>query len=209
MEPTPANQSTPWNVRPDSPGRPAASERRGTCIGRWRARPFRRVCLRTAARITSGWTMSRRPRRTRPVLGEHGRWRRRLGVAHRDRRRPRGTRRRPPGGGASGFREALLRFRDLRLPLDEVFLAIHMAYTLGLADLLAAETIVSARSIIEGFRSQPLLELLEQAVETGPPARLRNGGPERLQARRGCRRPRWKCGASRGVGSVGRARPSC
>jgi tetratricopeptide (TPR) repeat protein len=73
------------------------------------------------------------------------------------------------------YRDALRQIRDLRLPFDEILLAVDMAYVLGPSDPTAAETITSARAIATGLRSKPLLDLIDQAVETGPPARLRTG----------------------------------
>lgn len=75
-----------------------------------------------------------------------------------------------------GYREALRQLRDLRLPLDEAFLAMDMAYVLGPTDPIAAEVIASARSIIAGLHSAPLATLLEDAVANGPHPRLRAAG---------------------------------
>jgi class 3 adenylate cyclase/tetratricopeptide (TPR) repeat protein len=72
-----------------------------------------------------------------------------------------------------GYREALRLIRDLRLPVDEVFLAVDMAYVLGPTDPLTAEVVASARSIVAGLHSKPLMALLDEAVASGPHQRLR------------------------------------
>jgi class 3 adenylate cyclase len=65
------------------------------------------------------------------------------------------------------YRDALARLRDLRIPIDEVFAAIDMAYTLGGDEPVAAEAIATARGNIARVRSQPLGALLDTAIATG------------------------------------------
>jgi hypothetical protein len=62
------------------------------------------------------------------------------------------------------YRDALRRWRDLGLPLDEAFTAIEMATLLDPADPVVCAAADRAREILVPLRAEPFLDRLEAAM---------------------------------------------
>jgi class 3 adenylate cyclase/tetratricopeptide (TPR) repeat protein len=65
------------------------------------------------------------------------------------------------------YRDALARLREFRLPIDEVFAAIDMAYVLGASEPIVAEAVADARGIVARTGIGPIGALLDEAVAAG------------------------------------------
>ena len=84
------------------------------------------------------------------------------------------------GAAVAGFRAAASRLAELRLPIDDVFLAIDMIYTLGPSEPFVAESASRARATLTRLKATPLLELLDEAIAHGahePAHGTRSGSP--------------------------------
>jgi hypothetical protein len=66
------------------------------------------------------------------------------------------------------YHDALRRFRDLGLPVDEAFTAIEMATLLDPAEPEVRAAADSAREILTRLRAQPFLERLDAAISRSP-----------------------------------------
>jgi len=66
-----------------------------------------------------------------------------------------------------GYRDAIGRLRTYRIPVDEAFCAIDIAWTLGADDPTAAEAVAEARRIASRLGSKPLAALIDEAVASG------------------------------------------
>ena len=67
-------------------------------------------------------------------------------------------------GATERYRDALRRYRDLHLELDEAALAIDMAYVLGPSDPLTIETVARARTVFATNHARTYLDHLEVAA---------------------------------------------
>jgi hypothetical protein len=70
-------------------------------------------------------------------------------------------------GAAAGYREAMRRYRELRLDLDLGLMAIDMVYVLGPNDSLTREAVASARPAFERERAGAFLQQLDRALAHG------------------------------------------
>ncbi len=70
-------------------------------------------------------------------------------------------------GAVAGFREAIGRYRELRLDLPLAWMAISMVYVLGPDDPLAAEAVAAARSTFAKERARAFVDQLEIALSHG------------------------------------------
>ncbi len=68
----------------------------------------------------------------------------------------------------NAYRDAVGRWRDLRLPIDEALMAVDMVYVLGPQDPAVAEAVARARMTFTELRAGPFLELLDAATTHGP-----------------------------------------
>jgi hypothetical protein len=84
-----------------------------------------------------------------------------------------------PTDALSFYRDAIRRFRDLGLPVDEAFTAIEMATLLDPAEPEVRAATEAAREILTRLRARPFLERLEAASQRQslPPM------PERARSR--------------------------
>jgi len=75
-----------------------------------------------------------------------------------------------PADALSLYRDAIGRFRDLGMPLDEAFTAIEMASLLGPAEPDVGAAANAAREILTRLGAKPFLERLEAAMTRPSPA---------------------------------------
>ena len=78
------------------------------------------------------------------------------------------------------FRDAIRRYRDLRLDLDEAIMAIDMVYVLGVSDSLTADAVARARTTFAANHARAYLDQLEAALAHGahmPPVAAPPGAP--------------------------------
>jgi class 3 adenylate cyclase/tetratricopeptide (TPR) repeat protein len=68
---------------------------------------------------------------------------------------------------ARDFREAIRRYRELRLDLDEAIMAIDMVYVLGPTDSLTADAVARARTTFAANRGRAYLDQLDAALAHG------------------------------------------
>jgi hypothetical protein len=78
-------------------------------------------------------------------------------------------------GATQRYREAIKRYRELRLELDEAQLAIDMVYVLGPNDPLTIEEVARARTAFAANRARTYLDQLDAAIEHG--AHVAGGAP--------------------------------
>jgi class 3 adenylate cyclase/tetratricopeptide (TPR) repeat protein len=71
------------------------------------------------------------------------------------------------GGATMLYREALRRYRELRLELDEGLMAIDMVYVLGPADPLTVESVARGRTTFATNHARAFLDLLDTALAHG------------------------------------------
>jgi hypothetical protein len=70
-------------------------------------------------------------------------------------------------GATMRYREAIRRYRELRLELDEAQLAIDMVYVLGPTDPLTVEEVARARTTFAANHARTYLDQLEIALDRG------------------------------------------
>jgi len=70
-------------------------------------------------------------------------------------------------GAAGGYREAMRRYRELRLDLDLAYMAIDMVYVLGPDDPLTQEAVAAARTTFTKELARTFLDQLEIALAHG------------------------------------------
>ncbi|HEY4270235.1 MAG TPA: hypothetical protein VGM94_18775, partial [Galbitalea sp.] len=68
---------------------------------------------------------------------------------------------------ARDFREAIRRYRELRLDIDEALMAIDMVYVLGPSDSLTADVVARARTTFVAIHARAYLDQLEAALAHG------------------------------------------
>ncbi|HYK96308.1 MAG TPA: adenylate/guanylate cyclase domain-containing protein [Candidatus Dormibacteraeota bacterium] len=68
---------------------------------------------------------------------------------------------------ARDFREALRRYRELRLDIDEAIMAIDMVYALGPTDSLTADAVARARTTFAANHARAYLDQLDAALAHG------------------------------------------
>ncbi len=78
------------------------------------------------------------------------------------------------------YREAIRRFRDAGVPLDEAFTEIEMATFLDPAIPEVAAAVEAGREILSRLGARPFLERLEAAAGRGSPARRERAAPARV-----------------------------
>ena len=74
-----------------------------------------------------------------------------------------------PSDALALYRDAIRRFRDLGLPIDEAFTAIEMATLLGPAEPEVRVAAEAAREILTRLEAKPFLERLEEATKRQSP----------------------------------------
>jgi tetratricopeptide (TPR) repeat protein len=70
-------------------------------------------------------------------------------------------------GATTRYREAIKRYRELRLDIDEAQMAIDMVYVLGPNDPLTIDEVAKARTVFAANRARTYLDQLEAALEHG------------------------------------------
>ncbi len=88
-------------------------------------------------------------------------------------------------GATTRYRDALRRYRELRLELDEAILAIDLVYVLGPSDALTVEAVGRARTILATNRARTYLDHLEAALAHGAHAVAGGGKAATARADRG------------------------
>jgi hypothetical protein len=83
-------------------------------------------------------------------------------------------------GATRDFREALRRYTELRLDVDEAIMAIDMVYVLGPADPLTADVVARARTTFAANHARTYLDQLEAAIAHG--AHVVGGKPSAARA---------------------------
>jgi tetratricopeptide (TPR) repeat protein len=87
------------------------------------------------------------------------------------------------------FRDAVRRYRDLRLDIDEAIMAIDMVYALGPTDSLTADTVARARTTVAANHARAYLDQLDAALAHGAHAVAGAGTPATARAERGASVP--------------------
>jgi class 3 adenylate cyclase/predicted ATPase len=85
-------------------------------------------------------------------------------------------------GATTRYREAIRRYRELGLELDEAAMAIDMVYVLGPTDPLTVDSVQRARLVFAANRARTYLDQLEAALEHGQHAA--SGAPSPARAER-------------------------
>jgi class 3 adenylate cyclase/tetratricopeptide (TPR) repeat protein len=83
------------------------------------------------------------------------------------------------------YREAIRRFRESGVPLDEAFTEIEMATLLDPAIPEVAAAVEAGREILSRLGARPFLDRLEAAAGRGAPARREPAAPTRLRGESG------------------------
>jgi tetratricopeptide (TPR) repeat protein len=71
-------------------------------------------------------------------------------------------------GAAVDYREAIRRYRELRLDLEIAYIAIDLAWTIGPDEPLTREIIPEARATFARERARTFLDFLDEALARGP-----------------------------------------
>jgi class 3 adenylate cyclase/tetratricopeptide (TPR) repeat protein len=71
------------------------------------------------------------------------------------------------GAALRDFREAVRRYRELRLDLDEAIMAIDMVYVLGPSESVTADAVARARTTFAANHARAYLDRLDAALEHG------------------------------------------